>query len=393
MEEDTPNDSINLRPASAPHRNISPAAAAAAPKRARVVPASQYGSEMHIEGVDFTGADLAGTDFHESDFVQCCFDDANLSKCDFTRAHFEGCTFNNARVRGCQFHEARAIHCSFVNADLSSTNWSYGQIIKSAMTDAHLDCARLDHTLLDGCNLRAAYVTDALFGFTDMLDCAGLDETRGINRARHLAPSRVDVSTLRQCAAGLPEEFSRGIGLTPQEAKAFRSQFSVRQRKPSCFLHHPESEDAFAAALQKDFLSRGITTWSMPPTRDCTDSATLKSTFYDLAVEGERIIVLMNGDYFLKVEMPAIIFQAIQAEKQTGHQCLYMLTVDEVIIGKDALITSREITRAGAWPIDWVQYVQAHGVYDFRRRKNPRAYRKSMDSLIRDLQTPPPRED
>jgi hypothetical protein len=52
---------------------------------------------------------------------------------------------------------------------------------------------------------------------TFLADCQNLHEVVGLIDIKHLAPSSLDVRTLRQSAASLPEAFLQRIGYTPHE--------------------------------------------------------------------------------------------------------------------------------------------------------------------------------
>jgi hypothetical protein len=75
---------------------------------------------------------------------------------------------------------------------------------------------------LTGALLLSVRVTDtqlsgACFAETFIADCRTLHQAFGLTEITCLAPSSLDVRTLRACAIHLPAAFLQGLGYTPEE--------------------------------------------------------------------------------------------------------------------------------------------------------------------------------
>ena len=49
-----------------------------------------------------------------------------------------------------------------------------------------------------------------------------LHKARGLSSLAYLSPSCIDLETLRECLAGLPDEFLEGMGVAARELEALR---------------------------------------------------------------------------------------------------------------------------------------------------------------------------
>src|ERR1700752_2574424 len=87
----------------------------------------------------------------------------------------------------------------------------------TSLVGASLSEADLTGALLSGVDLTCTNLSGACFAETFIADCQTLHETHGLIAIKHLAPSSLDVHTLRACAARLPEAFLQSVGYTPKE--------------------------------------------------------------------------------------------------------------------------------------------------------------------------------
>ena len=65
---------------------------------------------------------------------------------------------------------------------------------------------------------------------TFIADCRTLHEALGLSAVNHLAPSSLDVRTLRACATHLPDAFLLNIGYTAEEIHSLKTLYTEPTR-------------------------------------------------------------------------------------------------------------------------------------------------------------------
>jgi hypothetical protein len=73
-------------------------------------------------------------------------------------------------------------------------------------------------------------VSGACFAETFISDCRTLHEAFALNAVNHLAPSSLDVRTLRACATYLPDAFLQSLGYTAEEIHSLRTLYTEPTR-------------------------------------------------------------------------------------------------------------------------------------------------------------------
>jgi uncharacterized protein YjbI with pentapeptide repeats len=124
-----------------------------------------------------------------------------------------------------------------VGADLTGANLSYSTFADVDLSYAMLAGALVNDSDLRRANLRQAELATATFSGTQLAEAdltgAHLSKTvfarshdlhhaRGLASLEYLSPSCIDLETLRQCLAGLPEDFLEGVGVEARELEALR---------------------------------------------------------------------------------------------------------------------------------------------------------------------------
>jgi uncharacterized protein YjbI with pentapeptide repeats len=87
----------------------------------------------------------------------------------------------------------------------------------ASFAKAELATATLSGNRLSGADFTGAHLSRTVFARCHDLHCA-----RGLESLEYLSPSCIDLETLRECLAGLPDEFLQGVGLEGRELEALR---------------------------------------------------------------------------------------------------------------------------------------------------------------------------
>jgi hypothetical protein len=108
------------------------------------------------------------------------------------------------------------------DVDLSHATLVGALINDSDLRGASFAKAELSTATLSGNQLSGADFTGAYLSRTVIARCHDLHHARGLDSLEYLSPSCIDLETLRECLAGLPEEFLEGVGLDGRELEALR---------------------------------------------------------------------------------------------------------------------------------------------------------------------------
>jgi uncharacterized protein YjbI with pentapeptide repeats len=194
-------------------------------------------SDQVLRGADLRGADLRGAQLRRAyvidvDLREANLENARLNGADLTDvllsgANLRGAHFNEAKVRsvdlrhadlsGAAFHNAFVVTSAFDDATLTAANLRRATLMDTSLVGASLCEADLTGALLSSVNLTRMNLSGACFAETFIADCRTLHEALDLSAVKHLAPSSLDVRTLRACAARLSDAFLQSVGYTPEE--------------------------------------------------------------------------------------------------------------------------------------------------------------------------------
>lgn len=137
----------------------------------------------------------------------------DLSGVNLTREGFRGANFRGANLGDTNL---RFAYLSF--ADLSFAD----------LSGADLSGAYLDRANVSGALLNFTSLTGTILGYTTFTS-NDLSEVKGLDTAKHIAPSSIGVDTLYKSAGKIPETFLRGCGLSDwqiESAKLYQPELS-----------------------------------------------------------------------------------------------------------------------------------------------------------------------
>jgi uncharacterized protein YjbI with pentapeptide repeats len=100
-------------------------------------------------------------------------------------------------------------------------------LVGALLNDSDLRRASLRHadlatTTFSGDRLSEADFTGAHLSRTVFARSRDLHQARGLEALEYFSPSCIDMETLRECLAGLPDAFLEGVGLETRELEALR---------------------------------------------------------------------------------------------------------------------------------------------------------------------------
>src|SRR5207237_251222 len=106
--------------------------------------------------------------------------------------------------------------CSLERINLAGADLTGARFLRTNLAAANLEGAKLVDAECRGTGLENTSFAHATFGGTRFVD-VDLHATRGLASTVHVAPSRLDVSTIRLGRGNLDAAFLRGCGLSDAE--------------------------------------------------------------------------------------------------------------------------------------------------------------------------------
>jgi uncharacterized protein YjbI with pentapeptide repeats len=326
-----------------------------------------------LAGLYFCGADLSGVNLSGADLSGAICRATLLRGANLRAANLDGAYLLEADLRDADLTHARMTGASLDSTDLSGANLTGANLTGAYAADAKLTRTMLAYTNLQSAHLAGADVTGARLAFTGFADCVSLPDATGLEQVDHLAPSTLDLGTLRAGAARLPDVFLRGAGLAGEEIEALRALYPAPLPRPSCLLWHAEEDRAFAERLRGDLIARNVSCWRYRP--DLHAGYLLQIVFDTAMRRHDRLVAVCSRHLLAHPDTPALLNVLTRREQDTGFQRLFPLRLDDSIASDSR---------------DWLHGLRDRPMHDFRSIQEDRAYRAQVDRLTTALTTPTP---
>ena len=318
-------------------------------------------NRAHLNSADLTGADLSGADLSKADLSW-----ANISSANLGRANLSEALLISAIIIRTNLSEAVLREAALDEARLHFVNLSRADLSRASLTAADFS----------GVDLSQADLSGARIGNTSFSDVA-LNEVIGLDTVDHLGPSSIGIDTIYRSQGNISEVFLRGCGLPDTFITYIRSLTEKPIQFYSCFISYSSKDDDFAKRLHADLQDRGVRCWFAPEdieggkkTHEQIDQAILK---YDK-------LLLVLSEHSMKSQW--VEFEIRKARKQEVQKKKRVLFPIRLVSYK--AIKEWECFDADTKK-DLATEIREYYIPDFSDWKNPAAYKKEFDRLLRDL--------
>lgn len=314
--------------------------------------------EASLEEENLSGADLTDADLRDAALVS---------------AHLIGADLSGADLSGADLTEANLINANLIDANLTRADLRSANFSRADLRGAHLNDTHLIGTILYGAYLDGADLTGASLGFTSFL-ANDLNHVKGLEEAKHVAPSAIGIDTIYESEGNIPEAFLRGCGV-PEDFITYMRSLTVQPIQfYKCFISFTEADDAFSERLYNDLQAKGVRCWRWK--EDAKWGKTLMRSIDEAVRLYDKLIIICSEQ---SLKSPAVIREierALQKEDDLARQgkegeVLFPIRLDDYIFTK--------------WNHHRKADVLAKNVGDFRQWKNHDSYQKAFDRLLRDL--------
>lgn len=318
--------------------------------------------DTHLRGANLTNASLRnavlfGTDLSHASLVKADLRGASLDKARFLQANCTSVNFSGTTVRHVHFTEAQLSYADFHRADLERAIFARANVLHARFDFANLDHvdlseanlseaslwnARLNNAQMAGATLsqaylRGTYLDDTLVQGTDFSNVVlwgtafinmDLSEARGLESARHIARSFVDLHTWFRSEGNIPSIFLRGVGL-PEPLFHGTNEFIVKpaHRIAGFIAYHPADEE-FARLLFDDLQHQGILCWLAPATFYRGDSRQMVTQAFQPL---DKLFLVVSEQMLSEWLVGMIFIRDAQEREQKSHtQLLFPLYIDRI---------------------------------------------------------------
>jgi uncharacterized protein YjbI with pentapeptide repeats len=299
--------------------------------------------------------DLSEANLHNANLQNADLYKANIYNADLSKANLVNASFHVANLSEANLIHAHLYHANFHVANLNDANLSYAEIMFT----------RFMRTSLSGVDLTKCKLGFTIFGDID------LSEIKGLETVEHSYPSTIGIDTIYKSRGKIPEVFLRGGGV-PEEFITYMHSLTAAG-KPiqfySCFISHSSKDQRFCDRLFADLQMKGVRTWYFPEDAKWGEpvwSETDRSIkIYDRLVVVCSKSSLQSGPVLREIE------RSLNREDREGKSILFPVRIDNYIFDD--------------WQHERKDDLLRKVIGDFRKWKNPEAYQKAFDRLLRDL--------
>lgn len=310
-------------------------------------------SEADLHSMDLGYANLRGAILGRANLMRANLRGADLQFVDFTQADLQYADVGEALICGANLSGA-----DLIGADLSFSN----------LTRVDLRSADLGRTNLNGSNLNEADFTGAVLWSTVFAD-VDLRSVKGLESVAHLGPSQIDIATIYNSLAEIPEAFLRGAGV-PDSLVSFMRSLAVNPIEYySCFISYSTKDQDFADRLHSDLQNKGVRCWFAPEDLKIGDRFRQR---IDEAIRLHDKLLLVLSEHSVRSEwVREEVESCLERERQEKRTVLFPVRLD------DAVMETEE-----AWAASIRR--QRH-IGDFREWRDHDAYQTALERLMRGL--------
>jgi hypothetical protein len=312
-------------------------------------------SRADLRGADLSGAELGFSDLSRASLNGATFSNANLGEADLSRSDLSGAMLSDARLHGAQLSGA-------------------------VLVGANLRRVGLGRAFLNGADLQRADLTGAEFGYTACND-VDLSTVKGLDTAKHAAPSSIGIDSIYRSNGKIPEIFLRGAGVPENFIAYMKSLTGAALDFYSCFISYSTADQAFADRLHADLQARGVRCWFSP--HDIQGGRKLHEQIDEAIKVYDKLLLILSDASMSSNWVKTEIANARAKEVAQERQMLYPIRLVPFERIKGWKLFDADTG------IDSAREIREYFVPDFSNWKDHDSYTKAFERLVRDLKAQP----
>jgi TIR domain/Pentapeptide repeats (8 copies) len=227
---------------------------------------------------------------------------------------------------------------------------------------ANLTGADLYGANLTGADLSMAFLSETVFGDTD------LTRAKGLETCHHIGPSTIDHRTLQR-SGPLPLPFLRGVGLPDNLIDYLPSLLNQPIQFYSCFISYSSKDQEFADCLHADLQNKGVRCWFAP--HDMPIGAKIIDAIDEAIRLRDKVLLILSENSVTSDWVEGEVTRSLDEERERKQVVLFPIRIDDTVL---------ETTKP------WTRLLRGQrNIGNFSRWKDHDAYQKGLDRLLRDL--------
>jgi hypothetical protein len=283
---------------------------------------------------------------------------ADLSNVDLREVNLSNANLVMSDLRWVNLSKANLSRASLFNADLSFANLSNAILRSTVFWETNLSNANLAGAVLD-----ESFFGGTVLGNTDLFNTSGLDS------CSHNGPSILDNRTIAK-SGNLGLSFLRGCGL-PESLIDYFTVVLSPGRFYSCFISYSAKNRQFAEQLYTDLQNNGVRCWYAPEDMKWGDE--VRTRIDESITVHDKVLLILSRQSITSEWVKKEVETAMELERTKERAILFPIRLDNSIM-----------TIETGWPAD---IRRSRNIGDFQRWKNPAAYKKAFERLLKDLKT------
>lgn len=323
----------------------------------------------------FDKINLAYSDLNHVYFETCFLPEAILSGADIGRmeilesvlhfAQLDNITRAPYSIKGSDLRFSKCKNSNFSNCIISAVTFNHANLMNSSFLNADIE-----NTSFDSCNLDNADFSDSAIGYSNF-SSVNLKAVKGLSSVRHFGPSSVSLDTIYNSSGTIPDHFLRGCGV-PEDFITLIPSLTIEPFQfYKCFISHSTKDHLFCDRLYADLQSKGVRCWYFP--EDARWGRSVWGEIDKPIKTYDKLILVCSKQSLNSPVVLRELERALQREDAEGKHILFPIRIDNYLLGKNG------------WDHPRKADVIAKVAGDFRNWKDPIAYKKALDRLLRDL--------
>lgn len=284
-------------------------------------------------------------------------------------------------LRNADLSDQDLSHANLRHANLTGVNLQETLLCCADLSHADLTLADLTNANLSHANLGSAIFRKTIFNTTNCKDIkiqntlfvdVDLSKVNKLEKAQHLGPSTIDITTIYRSRGSIPEMFLRGTGIPEIFLDFAREQGKKPFNYFTCFISYAHEDQSFVETLRNDLQAKGVRCWidsvNLQPGDRFPAEIEEAIRFYD------KLLVVFSTHSLKSDWVKREVELARQKERQANGKngVLFPICLDNVVLNQPG----------------WAESIgKGRHIADFSSEK-PDVYQKNLNKLLSALERP-----
>ena len=236
--------------------------------------------------------------------------------------------------------------------------------------------AALDYVSFNSAYMVAANFSKSELGYASFAN-TNLQEAIGLETCLHLAPSFVDLNTLKRSGL-LPKKFLQGCGLPDKFISSIPSYIDQASKLPSCFISYSTKDEEFARQLYARMVDANIQVWFAP--EDLKGGRKLPDQLFEAIQIHDRLLIVLSEHSIQSEWVISEIRKAREVEKKEKRRKLFPIRLTDFATLRDWTCFDADTGK------DLAVEVREYFIPDFSNWKDHDAFESAFARLKKDLE-------